>query len=324
VTPSRRGDAALCVAVTGATGFVGRHLIPALAARGFRLRVLAPAHVAQTRWPGLALETVPGRLEDAAALGALLAGADVVIHMAGLTLARSRREFLSINRDGAARLGEAATRHAPHAHLIAISSLAARAPQLSAYAESKRAGEEALAATFMGRLSILRPPVIYGPWDRATLAIFNLAMLPVIPVPGPRTTRIAMIHVTDAATAIAALAAWEEAPGAMLCALADMRPGGYHPREILGMAAEAVGRQPRYVPLPAPLVLLCGQVNSVLSLAVRRPTVFNAGKAREMVHSDWAVAPDELLPATIAAPAIGLRGGFASTVAWYRQERWLA
>ena len=271
----------------------------------------------------MAVETVLGRLEDAASLRALVEGADVIIHMAGLTKARSRQAFFGVNRDGALRLGEAVTRHAPGAHLIGVSSLAARAPQLSAYAESKRAGEQALAATFSGRLSILRPPVVYGPWDRATLGIFHLAMLPVIPVPGSRASRIAMIHVADAAAAIAALAAWEDAPGGTLHALADTRPDGYPPREVLALAAEALGKRPLLLPLPDPLVRLSGEAATLLGLLRRSPAVFGADKAREILHPDWAVRPDELLPPSIAVPSIGLRGGFASTVAWYRQEGWL-
>jgi len=316
--------AAPCVAVTGATGFLGRHLVPALTARGFRLRLLARDGSAPLHWEGLVAETVRGRMNDAASLAALVADADVVIHMAGLTRARSRQEFLAVNRDGAARLGEAVARHAPGAHLIGISSLAARAPQLSAYAESKRAGEEALASVFTGRLSILRPPVIYGPWDRATLGIFRAATLPLIPLPGPPEARIAMIHATDAAAAIAALAAWEDAPGGTRHALADMRPGGYALREILTMAAEAVGRRPRFLPLPAALIRLGGLAASLWATINRRPMLFSAGKAREMTQPDWSVTEPELFPTGIAAPAIGLRWGFAETVAWYRQERWLA
>ena len=311
------------MAVTGATGFLGRHLLPALVARGFHLRILVRDGAAPPEAEPAA-EIVRGRMEDAASLAALVAGADVVIHMAGLTKAGSDRAFMGVNRDGSARLAEAVARCAPEAHLIGISSLAARAPQLSPYAASKRAGEEALAAAFTGRLSILRPPVIYGPGDRATLGIFRAASLPVVPLPGPREGRIAMIHVTDAAAAIAALAAWQDAPGGMRHALADTRPEGYSPRDILTLAAESLGRRPRFLPLPTPVVRLAGQSASLLSAIRRSPTVFSAGKAREMVYPDWAVPLKELLPAVIAAPAIGLRCGFAATVAWYRQEGWLA
>ncbi|HEX4171371.1 MAG TPA: NAD-dependent epimerase/dehydratase family protein [Acetobacteraceae bacterium] len=312
------------VAMTGASGFLGRHLTLALAARGFRLRVLVRGDTIHPQWPGLVAETVRGRLEDAASLAALVADADVVIHLAGLIRARSRQEFLDVNRDGAARLARAATCHAPRAHLIGVSSLAARAPRLSAYAESKQAGEAALAATFPGRLSILRPPVIYGPWDRITLDIFRAVAGPVVLVPGSREARIAMIHVTDAATAIAAMAAWRAAPGGTVHALADPRPAGYSPREILAVAAEVQGKRPRFLPLPAPLVRLAGQAVSLASWARRSPAVFSAGKAREMVYPDWAITPEELLPAAIADPTIDLRSGFAATVEWYRQAGWLA
>ena len=132
-----------------------------------------------------------------------------------------------------------------------------------------------------------------------------------------------MIHVADAAAAIAALAAWGDAPGGTLHALADTRPDGYPPREILALAAEALGKRPLLLPLPDPLVRLSGEAATLLGLLRRSPAVFGADKAREILHPDWAVRPDELLPPGIAVPSIGLRGGFASTVAWYRQEGWL-
>ena len=313
------------MALTGATGFLGRHLVVALAARGLRLRILARRDPAHPLWRDLVFEVVPGGLEDATALGRLVRGADVVVHLAGLVRARSRREFLRVNRDGAARLAEALRRHAPAAHLIGISSLAARQPRLSAYAESKHAGERAMAGILAdGRLTILRPPVIYGPWDRATLGIFRAAAGRIVPVPGPAGARIAMIHVEDAAAAIAALAAWAEAPGGTLHALADPNPAGYSPRDILGLAATALGNAPRFVRLPAVAVRLAGQAASLSAWLRGRPAFFSAGKAREMLYPAWSVAPRELLPATIALSRIDLRRGFAATAAWYRQAGWLS
>jgi nucleoside-diphosphate-sugar epimerase len=317
--------AARLVALTGATGFLGRHLAVALAGRGLRLRILARRDPAHPLWQEIVPEVVPGGLEDAAALARLVQGADVVIHLAGLIRAGSRREFLRVNRDGAARLAETLRRHAPAAHLIGISSLAAREPRLSAYAESKRAGERALAEAFAdGRLTILRPPVIYGPWDRATLAIFRAAGGRIVPVPGSPEARVAMIHVEDAAAAIAALAAWAEAPGGAIYALADPNPAGYSPRDILALAAAALGNAPRFVRVPAVAVRLAGLAAGLTAWLLRRPQIFNPGKAREMLYPAWSVTAQELLPATIAVSRIDLRRGFAGTVAWYRQAGWLA
>jgi uncharacterized protein YbjT (DUF2867 family) len=311
------------VALTGATGFLGRHVAVALAASGFRVRVLARREVAHPLWRDFTPEVVAGVLEDAAALARLVEGAEVVIHLAGLIRGRSRGEFLRVNRDGSSRLAEAVRSHAPASHLVGISSLAAREPQVSSYAESKLAGERALVEVFGGRrLTILRLPVVYGPWDKATLGIFRAAAGRVVPVPALPGARIAMIHVEDVAAAIAALAAWPGAPGGRY-ALADPNPGGYSLRDILGTAATALGHAPRFLPVPRAAVLLAGQAAGLAGLLRGRPAFFNAGKAREMLHSDWSVRPDELLPATIARPGIGLREGFTAAAVWYRQAGWL-
>lgn len=316
--------AARLVALTGATGFLGRHVALAVAERGLRLRILARREPVHPLWRNLACEVVQGGLEDAAALVRLLQGADVAIHLAGLVRARTRREFLRVNGDGAGQVAATLRRVAPTAHLVGISSLAAREPQLSPYAESKRAGEVAMAeAMGSGRLTIVRPPVVYGPWDRAMLALFRAAARRVVPVPGTAASRIAMIHVADAAAAIAALAAWTDAPGGATYALADPNPAGYAPREILALAAAVQGNTPRFVPLPGGVLRLAGQAASLWAWFSGRPGIFSAGKAREITHPAWSVAAHEVLPEQIARASIDLPRGFAATVAWYREAGWL-
>ena len=314
-------------AVTGATGFLGRHLLEALAAHGFQLRILARSDPAPALEHSPALNAVPelvrGDLQDVPALSRLVRGADVVIHAAGLIKARSRREFMAVNRDGAANLGAAVQRAAPDAHLVGISSLAARAPFVSPYAESKRLGEAALSETFSGRLTILRPPIIYGPSDRETLQIFRAARLPLVPVPGPAGARLAMIHVADAATAIAAVANWPDLPGGTVHALADINPSGYTPREIIGLAASLVGNHPRFIRLPAVAVQAVGLAGCVLARIQGRPAILDTGKAREILYGKWSVSRSELLPESLFVPEIDLRQGFATTIAWYRQAGWL-
>ncbi len=268
-------------------------------------------------------DVVPGDLSDTGALARLVEGASVIIHAAGLTAARSRRDFMRVNRDGAHRLAHAASLHAPDAHLIGISSLAARVPSASPYAESKHAGEHALRNTFGGRLTILRPPVIYGPSDRATLGIFRAAVLPLVPVPGPPGARYAMIHATDAADAITAVARVGDGTGRATHALADRNPTGYAARDILRSAAVALGRDPLLVPLPAAAILVAGQVAGLRAAFGRSAAVFGPGKAGEMVYGAWGVAPGELLPGSVFLPKIDLGRGFAATVAWYRRAGWL-
>jgi nucleoside-diphosphate-sugar epimerase len=300
-------------AVTGATGFLGRHLVAALAADGWSVRALVRRDPVLAATPGVEPEIVIGGLSDRGALDRLCAGAEVLIHAAGLIKARRPADFVAVNVDGARRAAEAAER-AKVARVLLVSSLAAREPQLSDYAASKRAGEAAAAQVLGERLTVLRPPAIYGPGDVETLAVFEAARrAPFTPV-FDRRARIAMIHVEDAARQIAVAAA--RPPERPLVALSDARPDGYAWREIAESAARAVGRPVRLLPLPSVALAGAGFLGALQRLAGGNP-ILSPGKAREMRHLDWSVHPEERWSAAPAA-RFDLATGFSQTVALWR------
>jgi uncharacterized protein YbjT (DUF2867 family) len=107
-------------ALTGATGFLGLHVLPALARAGFQVRILARRAAAPAAWDGLSYETVHGDLSSPQALQALLQDADLVVHAAGLIKARRPADFYAVNRDGTAALAQAARRIAPQARSFRI------------------------------------------------------------------------------------------------------------------------------------------------------------------------------------------------------------
>jgi nucleoside-diphosphate-sugar epimerase len=304
-------------ALTGATGFLGRSLCETLTSRGWRLRVLARPDAR----PPADAEAIVGRLADEGALARLAEGAQLVIHVAGLVKARTPAGFGPVNVLGARHMAEAAARQAPDARFILVSSLSAREPQLSAYAASKAAGEAAAKAVLAPeRLTIVRPPAIYGPGDRETLALFRAAArLPALPSPGPAAARLALIHVSDAAAQIASLA--ERPANGATWALADARPEGYGWRQIVDEAARAVGRRPRLLPTPRAAILALGAAGS-LAGRIGPAQIMTLGKAREALHGDWGVRPEELAPG-LEPPRFDLASGFADAVAWYRAQGWL-
>lgn len=306
------------VAVTGATGFLGRHIVTALKAAG-----LAPRLLIRRDAPEFSgVDTVRGGLEDADALAALVAGAAAVVHAAGL-IKGGPAEFLRVNRDGTGALARAARHGAGHARFILISSLAARAPGISPYAASKAAGEAAVRAVYADlpdRLFILRPAAIYGPHDRETLAIFKAARLGIAPVCGPG--RVAFIHAADAAGAIVRLATGAGMAGSY--ALADGNPAGYAMAGLVAEAARALDRPaPREIPVPPAMLLGAAAAAGMWGALRRRPGIFTPGKAREMLHPDWSIHPGEALPDAIHRPRITLPQGFRETAAWYRAAGWL-
>jgi nucleoside-diphosphate-sugar epimerase len=308
-------------AVTGASGFIGRHLVTALVDAGWRTRLLLRGEPDEAQWRGVRPQVVAGSLGDAAALSRLVDGADVVIHLAGLIKAARQADFFRVNRDASATLAQTTRRIAPKAHFIAVSSLAAREPLLSDYAASKRAGEAAVLDALGPCATVLRPPAVYGPGDRETLLFFQLARLRRVPLLGGQDARIAMIHVKDLVRLIAALAS-DHPSGGVRCA-ADSHPEGYRWDELLGAAARAVGNPtPRFIQAPQSLLsgaALLGDIARLMGSA----SMLSSQKLRELRHADWSVPMSELMQPAGWAPEFSLDNGFADAVAWYRTAGWL-
>ncbi len=142
------------VAVTGATGFIGRHLIAALVQAGWRVRLLLRREPSGAEWRQSTPEVVAGSLDNEAAVARLVEGVDAVIHLAGLIKAARRADFFAVNEQGVARIARATKQLSPDAHFLLVSSLAAREPLLSDYAASKRAGEAAALDAMGARVEV--------------------------------------------------------------------------------------------------------------------------------------------------------------------------
>jgi len=305
-------------AITGATGFLGRHLAPVLDEAGWSVRVLARRDPIHALWRGVEAEVVIGELADQAALARLCDGAQVLVHAAGLIKARTAAGFDAVNVSGA-REAATAARAAGVERMVLVSSLAAREPRLSHYAASKRAGEAAAAEVLGERLTIARPPAIYGPGDLETLQLFRaMARTPVFPTFHPEA-RIAVIHARDAARQIAALAGGMGA--GRTATLSDARPAGYTWSEILQAAAAALGVRRRLVRLPDLVFDLAGAIGALRRMAGGAP-ILTPGKAREFRHLNWGVSEGERCEG-LPAPAFEISAGFAETVDWYRRAGWL-
>ncbi len=303
-------------AVTGATGFLGQHVVRALADAGWRVRILARRDPVSVFWSGLAPEVVRGDLFDHAALGRLCEGVDLVINVAG-QIGGGRADLDRVNVEGGRNVAQAVL--ATSAHMIQISSLAAREPQLSPYGASKRAGEEAARVVLGPRLGVVRPPAIYGPGDRETLRLFQLAKSgPFLPVLAPEA-RTALIHVEDAARQIAALL---ESPTSNIITLCDGRPEGYRWREIMQTAADALGRRPRLVRIPPAALYAMALIDEFANNWRPRASVLTFGKVNELTHLDWGVRPNERAESA-PAPEYDLLSGFRQTIDWYRSRGWL-
>lgn len=310
----------LPVAVTGGSGFIGREVVRCLLAEGFAVRALMRRRIPELERCGVTV--VRGSLESDAALRELVADVAAVVHCAGAVAAPSATAFSDVNARGSARLVAAVTATPRPARVLLLSSLAAREPEVSPYARSKREAEEVVrrCAAEGLEVSILRPPAVYGPGDRATLPIFRQLRSGRLLVPAVSAARFSLLYVSDLAGAIIWLLGAPAWSGEVL-ELDDGRVGGYRWRDLAEIAGRQLGRPVRTIPLPWSLLWPAAAVAALGGAALGRALPLSPGKLRELFHADWVARPRSALPGW--APRTTFEDGFAQTMAWYRQQGWL-
>jgi nucleoside-diphosphate-sugar epimerase len=308
-----RVSAPSLVALTGATGFIGAALLARLTDAGWRVRALYRRRGGRTPAVLPGVEWLPGDLEDAGALCALVAGTDAVIHCAGTVRGARRADFDRVNAEGAGRVARAAAAAPRPPRLLLMSSLAARMPELSHYAGSKWRGECAVkAASDSLRWTVLRPPAVFGPGERELRPLFRCIASGFAPVPARAPGRFSLLHVDDLATAVLRWLAADTGYGATF-ELDDGRLGGYDWDTLVTLAGRALreGRPVRRVPVPVPLLGLVAWANLGAARLLGYAPMLTPGKVREITHPDWLCDSHAFALATGWRPAIGLEPGLA-------------
>ncbi len=272
------------IGVTGATGFIGQHLIRQALEQGYIVRAMVrtPAKLGGLSHDNL--ETHAGGLgvDDAR----FCADCDVVIHLAGLIKARSRADFDAVNVSAAQAMAQAA-QNAGVARFILVSSMTARAPHLSAYGASKQAGERAVKSAYHGALAIIRAPAVFGPGDEATapfIALIAKGWLPTTGGRGWRKRKLALVAVEDIAGDVLARAVVGDYDGKTV---SPCNIGAVSWPEFGAMAGRAAGREVKVLPLP---LVIMYPVAALTSLTSRLFNVghLTLGKLREFLYDDWS------------------------------------
>ena len=300
------------IALTGATGFVGGHVVDAALAAGHEVVALTR----RTRGARDGVEWVAGSLEDQASLSILAKSADASIHVAGVISATERGGFEQGNVVGT-RAVLAAAEAAGVARFVHVSSLAAREPGLSRYGASKSRSEELVAASPLSH-AIVRPPAVYGPGDRETLELFRMAAKGLVVLP-PKAARLSLIHVEDLARLLIALTA-PGAPSAVTFEPDDGRPTGWSQAEFGAALGTAVGRKPLPIHAPAPLMKLAALADRAFRGKRAKLTL---DRAAYFAHPDWVADPARAVPSGLWQPRIDTIKGLDDTAAWYRAAGWL-
>jgi len=302
------------VALTGATGFIGKRVARRLAANGCKLQALARATSDRSRLSGFNIHWVEGSLEDPDSLRRLIRGADAVVHCAGAVRGATQAHFDRLNVDGAARLVRAAVEQHPLPRFLLISSLAAREPGLSYYAASKRKAETVLAEQ-AGSMpwAVLRPPAVYGPGDKEMLPLLRWMARGIAFVVGSSNARVSMLYVDDLADAIQR---WlvKDALTETVFELHDGQLAGYSWQDVVDTIGHLTAKRVRNVKVPLTFLRTVAVINANAARIFRYAPMLTPGKLRELRHPDWVCDNTAFTRETGWTPNVMLEEGLKRTL----------
>lgn len=291
------------VAVTGGTGFIGRHIIDDLLSRGFTVRALTrtPHHDERDN-----LVWVLGSLEESESLVQLVAGVDHVVHCAGQVRGHKEEVFTRCNVEGSQRLMQAAKESGSCQRFLFISSLAARHPELSWYANSKYVAEQRLTEMAGGiTLGIFRPTAVYGPGDKELSPLFRAMLHGYLPRFGAADARLSFLHVSDLAQAVSQWLLADQTPVSPY-ELCDGVADGYNWQRLQDIAVAIRNRPVRVVSIPRPLLNLMADTSSLISRLAGKEPMLTRSKVCELTHADWSANNKDLYEIINWSPRISL------------------
>jgi nucleoside-diphosphate-sugar epimerase len=326
-------------AVTGASGFVGSHLVEALVAAGLPTRAIT-RETSDRSWLPPEAERATAALDDDAALERAIRGASIVFHLAAVTSSARDVDYTRSNVDGTRRVLEAVRRCAADARVVICSSLAAVGPArdehllteddaphpVSVYGRSKLAAErvaESVAAEQGLDIVVVRPGAVYGPRDRDILAAFKLADRGFALRVSSERQRLAMIHVRDLTAAL--LLAGERGRAASGNARRyHVSDGIAHRWTAVNQAiGQAVGRRVRVIAVPRPAAAAVAVGQSFLARVRRSKPLLTRDRIAELSAPNWSCDISRARRELGFEPRVSLAEGMRETARWYREQGWL-
>jgi uncharacterized protein YbjT (DUF2867 family) len=290
------------ILVTGASGFVGTHLLPELLGAGHRVVALVRSGRAGEKVTGRVpavlranVELRTGDVDRPATLPAALTGIDAVVHLVAIPRDRNGgRDLLAVNLDGTRNV-IAAMKAAGVQRLVHLGALGVVDREELHYGKSKARAERAVAESGLD-WTILKPSLLFGPGDGFFNIVADLVRLTpgIIPVPGDGKSRFQPLHVGDLALCLRLALERPETVGHAF-ELGGPRTWTY--REITAEVCRATGRRRAIIPMPLPLIrLVAGAAEAVrlpfpVATDQLRQLAFDNVGPLDSVHSAFAFIP---------------------------------
>jgi len=324
------------VLVTGGTGFIGSHLVEALVEKGVSVRCLVRTPD-KLRWlENVNVEIVQGDLTDFHSLIPVVSDVQTIFHLAGKTSSLTEEDLYLTNAQGTMNLMKAIVQGNPTLRrFVYISSLAAAGPSLngrpvsetdhpnplSPYGASKLAGEEAVMAFHPQMpVTIIRPPVVFGPRDIAILNFFKTIKKGIKPVLGWRTRYGSFIYVEDLIRGILLAAEKKNAEGQTYYLVSDNLIAY---QELNNAIAQALGKKGLTIHVPISWFSIVVAIREMIYGMKKKATLMNQHKVHEVRERFWVCDGSKARKELGFTPECSLEEGLEKTAGWYSEMNWL-
>ena len=270
------------VALTGATGFIGSHILNELLANDYRVRILARnASNSKINHPNV--EVIIGDLHQQPSLNTLTSNVDFIIHCAGRVRSANPEPFIHDNVTGTKNILSSVSQ-TNNCKVIMISSLSAREPSISDYASSKLASESALKQSNLKQWTIIRPPAVYGPGDTELKPVFDWMKRGVLWVPGSAMQQFSLLHVDDLSSLVLSqLNLTTQSRNTI-----EPNDGNqYSWQKIQQISERFFHRKIRMIRIPDAVLSLAAYSNVLFSRILNYSPMLTPGKVRELLHDNW-------------------------------------
>ncbi|MBL8678914.1 MAG: NAD-dependent epimerase/dehydratase family protein [Myxococcales bacterium] len=325
------------VLVTGASGFLGSHVVERLKARGDSVRALVRRSSNTKLLEKLEVELAYGAIDQHDTLPAAVEDVDAIIHCAGLVKARDAEEFDAVNHKGSEALALAAIEHNPKLkRFVHVSSAAVMGPgetsaprtrdsepnPVTEYGRSKLRGERAvIAVKDKLPVTVLRPPAIYGPRDQEMFAFFQMVSYGLAMKLGGGFDNMVVVYGEDCADACIA-AIDKDVPSGNVYFVHDGTARSFD--AMADAIARALDVETWARPIvPLPVLRVAARVSEAFGKATNKAMMFTQDKVNELAikHFDFdtSATRDELG----WSPRVDFEEGTKITARWYRENRWL-
>lgn len=321
------------ILITGSTGFIGLNLIKRLYEDGHNISVIirnpAKSHLVEKHADRILIGdlTEPESIENA------IVDMDACYHLSGLTKSADINNFYKNNYLASVNLiKEIQKSSCAIKHFIMLSSLAASRPDASAegvnekcpprpvssYGQSKLLAELYLAKTDLP-YTIIRPPIVYGPYDRDVLSFFKMADKGIMPVFGAKK-RYSLIYVQDLVESLVKVLGNPAVYGRTYN-VGEMK--SYTMEEIVKTISESAGKKPFIIPVPEFMLYLIAPLYEFIARITGISPILTRDKLLEIIQDGW-VSDSRLIEKEAGFSAeFSLDRGTKTAYNWYKENKWL-